>query len=351
VKFYWFLFFLLFLCNSIYPEGFIGVVGGRNTGEHVFETGNKYPNLSGIRGGSRITYDRNFHFGGLEGGWVKNRFAIEGKFSTTGWGVKTNNSRDEDFVMGATSIEKGTKLSLIPLFLNDTANTFSGTRNFADGNAKSNVIQHKFDISARYYLGEGQGSRWSQKDSFYLSTGLTHSYFKYQLYDVKQWIAYPLTYAPIGVGLSYTYTFLEVPVGLGYVFNRGKFRFDLSAHLLLTYSNFRDFHKQRALNFIGSSLGIGFLYKTQIGYKISDDGMIQFSLTGHRQFTEGTFFTKGGLGSEDILSNFLGNYKAYISTKEAFFELSYIHRLQTKEEKAESSPIKETQIEKEPANQ
>ena len=66
----------MFFCHfQIYADGYIGLVGLRNEGEHIFETGNKYPNLSGIQGGSRITYQRNFNLGGIEGGYFKNKFS------------------------------------------------------------------------------------------------------------------------------------------------------------------------------------------------------------------------------------------------------------------------------------
>lgn len=72
-----FILIFLFYCNSILADGYIGLVGVRNEGEHIFETGNKYPNLSGIRGGSRITYQRNFNLGGIEGGYFKTNFPYE----------------------------------------------------------------------------------------------------------------------------------------------------------------------------------------------------------------------------------------------------------------------------------
>ncbi|MDX1961139.1 MAG: putative porin [Leptospiraceae bacterium] len=320
------LIFLLF-ASPVFSEVHLGLFGARNSGEHIFETGNKYPNLSGIRGGSRITYDRNFNFFGLNAGWIHERFSLNSKLSTTGWGVRTGNSRDEDFVMGSTSTERGDKLSLFPLFLYDTAHTFTGTRNFADGNAKSTINERRADFWLKFYFSENaKASPWAKTNSFYLSSGVLYSYYKYELYDVIQFVASPFFYGPIGVGLSYSNTVFDFPLGLGYVFYIGKFRFDFNANLTLVYMNYRDFHKQRALNFIGTSFGSGFIYKAEISYIFSESLLINFSINGHRQFTSGTFRTKGGLTYDDVLSNYLGEYKAYINTKEVNLEFGFIKR-------------------------
>lgn len=321
--------FLLLGTTPLKSESYIGILGGRNGGEHIFETGNKYPNLSGIRGGSRITYDRNYNFGGVEGGYTKKQFSIEGKFATTGWNVRTGNSRDEDFFLGQVSTERGTKLSLAPLFLHDSAHTYTGTQNFGDGIGPSTVSEYRLQSFIKYYLNERSASPWETSNGFYFAGGIRYNYFKYYLYDVNQFFALRdgNFYGPIGNGLSYAHASLEYGGGAGGILGFGKLIVDSSLILLVGRSEFRDFHVQRALNFEGESYGLGFLAKLQMSYLLSTNSLLRISYEAHRQFNSGSFRTRGGLNANDVLSNALGEFKAYTSTKEAYIEVGGIFKL------------------------
>lgn len=324
VKLVWIIF--LFFSSILRAEYTVGFSGAQNWGEHIFETGNKYPNLSGIRGGSRITYNREFPWAGVGGTLYKGHFAFIGNFSTTGWNHRTvQKSRDEDFLMGNISTEKGTKFSIWPPFLYDTTYTFSGTQNFADGIGKSTVNQYALNGSMRYYL-DSESSPWTSKSSWFFSLGLRYTYFKYLLYDVVQFVQRPYYYGPIGIGLTYSYTSWEIPLGAGYAVRRGNWRMETSLHLLVGYSQYRDFHIQRALNFIGSSLGNGFLYQVSINYLLNEQDFLFLNYEGHRYFGYSFFHTKGGLSQEDILSNYSGKYRSYISTKETSLEFGIRRR-------------------------
>lgn len=310
-------------------ESYLGVLGGRNAGEHIFETGNKFPNLSGIRGGSRITYDRNYNFGGIEGGYSQKQFIIEGKFATTGWNVRTGNSRDEDFFLGQISTERGTKFSAAPLFLHDSAHTYTGTQNFGDGIGPSTVSEYRIQSFIKYYLNDRPASPWETSNGFYFTGGVRYNYFKYVLYDVTQFFALRdgNFYGPIGNGLSYAHGSLEYGGGAGGILGFGKILVDSSLILLVGRTEFRDFHVQRALNFEGESFGLGFLAKLQISYLLSKTSQLRISYEAHRLYSSGSFGTRGGLNTNDVLSNYLGEFKAYTSTKEAYVEVGGIFRL------------------------
>lgn len=314
--------------TKIYSEYTIGFVGGKNSGEHIFETGNKHPNLSGIRGGSRITYNRDFPYGGLEFNYFKDKIAMGASFQTTGWYVHTDKmSRDEDFLMGSFSTERGRKFSLAPLFLYDTAHTFTGTQNFADGYAKSVLSQNKTDVNFRYYLGKAKPDLWASPSGFFLAFNLNHTFFKYYLYDVIQYVNKPFYYGPIGLGLSYSFTGLEAAIGSGYFHNFGKVKLESSFSLLAGYTRYRDFHVQRALNFRGEGGGSGFLFKISFMYEFSKMDLLRVSYIGHRYFSESHFRTYGGLTSEDVASNFTGKFHSYINTKETFLEFTFLRKL------------------------
>ena len=320
-------FFSFSLLSGLFGQGYIGILGGRNSGEHIFETGNKYPNLSGIKGGSRITYDRNYSFGGIEGGYTFGKLNLEGKFATTGWSVKTKESRDEDFLMGDISTERRTKFSLNPLFLHDTAHTYTGTQNFADGKAHSTVFEQRISLFGKYYFSGNSADPWESKDRFFVTFGFRYNYFKYVLYDVMQYVRFPFFYGPIGNGLSYAHSGFEYGGGGGYTMHFGRFRIEPSLIILIGFNRFRDYHVQRDLNFYGENDGLGFIAKLLTSYSISEKTQIRLSYEAHRMFTTGYFRTKGGLNFQDYSSNYVGKFNGNASTKEAYIELGVITKL------------------------
>lgn len=306
--------------TGVLAETSLEVISTRNFGEHIFETGNKYPNISGFRGGSRITYNRDFYKGGFGVHQKKSNFIFSFSFLTTGWNVHTQKkSRDEDFAMGQVTVERGRKFSLVPAFLYDTAHTFSGTLNFADGIAKSTVFEYSLSLGIKYYFSRNSGEAYS---GFFIISEPSHSYFKYLLYDVMQFVNRPLFYGPIGIGLSYTHSFVEIPLGLGYVSRTKYFQLESSLQLLVNYFRYRDFHYQRNLNFLGNGAGSGFIYQFIFQIPLPFESFLKFNYRGHRMFGMSHFYTKGGIVESDLLSNFYGNFQSYITTKEASIIIS-----------------------------
>lgn len=321
-----FVVFILFIA-SLFPENLYseysleGYIGKRG-GEYLFETGNRFPNLSGIRGGSRISFERDYNFVGLGGKWMKDQWEVSGKFSTTGWAINNGEARDEDFFMNNTSQERAHHIATRELSYHDSTTVYSGTRNFADGIGKSRMNEYGFDIFTRYYLEESKADILQSGDGFFLSTGVKYTYNKYIFYDVTQWIATnPIFYQPIGLGLSFSSTILEIPFGIGYRWNWEKFYLDTSIHFLFAYIQTRDFHIQRNINFLSKTGGTGIIATADLGYKFSNRFFGFLRMNQHRFFTKGNFEADGGLSEEDILANFVGKYKAHINTKEYSLEL------------------------------
>lgn len=311
-------------CSLYAGELYIGAVGTKIKGEHIFETGNKYPNLSGIRGGSRITYNRDHNLGGIGLNYFSNAHQFHFNLLGTGWYVNPGNSRDEDFVMGDTSTEKGGKVSMQKGFVYDTAHTFTGTRNFADGHTKSRVYEYKTDLLYKYYFS-GNSFPGSNQNSFFLVSGLYYNYFKYRLYDVIQFVnSRPIFLGPIGIGLTYTFSSVEIPIGIGYRYNiTNKLYTEISLEALLAANRERDFHIQRALNFIGRNYGSGYNARANFHYN-SPIGIVFLGINFHRQFTEGKFKTKGGLSDGDVMSNYLNGYKSYVNSKDYRIEFGFL---------------------------
>ncbi len=314
--------------ENIFSQTSISLTAGKNEGEHIFETGNKFANLSGIRGGSRITYPRDFGYLGFQFSQTFERLLFSGKVATTGTSAHTGVARDEDFFLRANSPEDGTKIATKEWSLHDSAHVFSGTQNFADGKGKSAMSEYRIEPNIRYYFGDSSPDIWKSSNGFFFSFGLKYSYFKYYIYDVIQFVATnPITFGPIGKGLSYSNAVLEIPLGIGYKISGEKIRFEFSFDLLWGVNKFRDFHYWRALNFSGYSGGPGFQYRGDVYYIAQENLMLKFSHAGHRLFQTGNFSTKGGNSFSDLLSNYAGKYSHYLNTKEVLFEFSVVRRL------------------------
>ncbi|MCX7999992.1 MAG: putative porin, partial [Leptospiraceae bacterium] len=232
-----------------------------------------------------------------------------------------NKSRDEDFAMGQVTVERGRKFSLLPPFLYDTAHTFSGTVNFADGIAKSTVSEYSLHFGIKYYFSRELSERESHLGLFLISEP-SYAYFKYLLYDVMQFVNRPLFYGPIGIGLSYTHSFSEIPLGLGYTSKHQYFQLELSLQLLVNYFKYRDFHYQRNLNFLGNGAGSGFIYQFILQIPLGHEVSLKLNYRGHRMFGMSPFNAKGGLVESDVLSNFYGKFHSYITTKESSVNIS-----------------------------
>ncbi|TGK03861.1 putative porin [Leptospira semungkisensis] len=294
---------------------------GQNGGQHIFESGTKFPNLSGVKAGSRITYDREFQYGGLELKHWWNSWEIGLGYRTNFKNQRTEQGRDEDFFMGSVTQERGTKIDFRDLSFYDTPYTFTGTQNFADGRGKLKMKQDRISLQARKYFGGSDPDPRKAGAGMFISGGAHYTYFKYYLYDVNQWIATsPVTYGPIGIGLSYSNSTWEFPLGLGYRYSTGTWMLEAGFMGNVWYTHYRDYHYQRNLNFIGNSSGYG--VETHVaGAYILNSWMFSLKLTEYRLYGQGSFQTQGGLNTSDITSNFSGQYRNYLSTKQFAVEL------------------------------
>lgn len=188
-KIYKFAFLFLLLSKTpVSAEIIWGPTIEKSGGEYLFETGNKYPNLSGIRGGSRISFPRTFPLFGIQGIITKDRWEVSGVFKTTGWHQKSGEARDEDFFLGSISTENTTNIATREWSYRDSATVYAGSRNFADGKGKSTVSENRAEFYGRYYFQSANPNYWADGSGFFLSAGVRYSYFKYLFYDVNQFV-------------------------------------------------------------------------------------------------------------------------------------------------------------------
>ncbi|PJZ57119.1 putative porin [Leptospira barantonii] len=298
------------------------VLAGRNGGDNIFETGTKYANLSGLRGGSRITYQRDFNYGGLGFTLRWKKWEADLNLKTTGRYVNAGEGRDEDFYLGDPTVERGTKISTREFSYYDTPYTFIGSRNFADGKGRLSMKQDRQSLILRRYFGDGDPDSRKEGKGLYLTGGFQYTFMKYVLYDVFQFFdANPVFLNRIGLGLSLSYSTYEFPLGLGYRYSNGEWIWETSLSGIFWSGHFRDFHYQRALNFIGDVSGFGVDFNMGAG-RIFGNYVLFLKLNEHRLFGDGHFSTKGGLSYNDILSQHLGQYKNYMNLKEWNVELS-----------------------------
>ncbi|PJZ52874.1 putative porin [Leptospira adleri] len=298
------------------------LIAGRNGGDNIFETGTKYANLSGLKGGSRITYQRDFNYGGLGFTlrWKKWEADYVGK--TTGRYVNAGEGRDEDFFLGDPTIERGTKISTREFSFYDTPYTFIGSKNFADGKGRLSMKQDRHSLIFRRYFGDSDPDARKEGRGLFLTGGFQYTFMKYVLYDVFQFFdSSPIFLNRIGLGLSLSYSTYEFPLGLGYRYSNAGWFFETSFSGIFWSGHFRDFHYQRALNFIGDVSGFGIDFNLSAG-RLFGNYLIFLKLNEHRLFGDGHFVTKGGLSYNDILSQNLGQYKNYMNLKEWNIELA-----------------------------
>jgi hypothetical protein len=311
----------------LYAEYTVQLLGGRNGGDFVFETGNRFPNLSGARAGSRISFERDFNIFGVGGKYFTGKVELLGKFTTSGNYVSTGKARDEDFYLYVNSSERAHNINTREFSFYDSTSVYGGQRNFADGIGKSSMYEYNFDFLMRYYFGKANPDIHKSGDGFYLSGGTRYTYNKYLFYDVVQWIATnPIYYQPIGFGLSYTNSIIEFPFGFGYRWNWEKVYFDTTLHGLISFYKTRDYHFQRNINFNSDTSGLGVLAQAELGYKLNYQSTFFLRMNQHRTFTKGTFVAIGGRTEQDILANFIGKYNAHINVKQFSIEFGIDYR-------------------------
>ncbi|WP_411821394.1 putative porin [Leptospira sp. 'Mane'] len=340
------LFLVLFAFSPVKSEVIWGPTLERNGGEYIFETGNRFPNLSGIRGGSRISFPRNSTMFGLFGAYSEGKWEIRGSVKSTIWTQNSGQARDEDFLLATTAQEQTTNIATREWTYHDSTNVFSGSRNFADGIGKSSITENRIETFGRYYFQNASPNYWTQGSGFFLTAGARYSYFKYVFYDVNQFIdSRPLFYAPIGLGLSYTNNLNEYFYGFGYRNSFENFYFDFSFMPSIGRITTRDFHVQRSINFLSDNIGVGFQMSNEVGYKFNDSWLTYIRLTHRRFFSEGKFRARGGLSYDDILSNFVGGFKSHINIKDFSIEIAALNKVEwsvpREESKEKEKPEKE----------
>lgn len=303
----------------------VGLVGASNRGEHILEAGSRMPGLFSEDGrgrGSRITYRRDFNYGGFELQHQLGRWRYGLSFATTGWYVNSGGTRDEDFYMTVVSgVQQGGYNPASNRFY-DSAHTFTGTRNFADAEARSTISEYSVHLPLRYYLNRPD-------EGLFLLSGLRYTYFDFFVYDVVQFVdTEPVVLAPIGEGLRFANAATEVHAGAGYFFpfEATGVGLEISAYGLGGANRARDFHIQRALNFVVyEAYGSGFGYNLSLVYRPAPSLRLRAGLYGHRYYSRGLMRTTGGVARDDIISTFSGPFTVWINTKEAGGELAVMY--------------------------
>jgi len=326
-RLFWLVLCLSYNSEALSSQTLISGSLGKGGGEYVFETGNRFPNLSGIRGGSRISFPRDPLYLQIQTSFIQNQWEWKAGIRSTGWNQKTSEGRDEDFFLFSISTERSTNIATREFSYYDTTHVYTGTRNFADGKGKTTLVENQHDFFGRYYFRDANPDPWKSSNGFFLSLGARYSYFKYALYDVNQFVdVRPVFLSPIGLGLTFSNDLYELFYGLGY---RITFRsmyletvFLPSQGRIIT----RDFHLQRNINFLSDNYGAGFLSQSEVGMLLNDRWLSFFRISYHRFFSEGNFKAKGGFSSEDILSNYLGGYKSHINIKDYLLEFGCTYK-------------------------
>ncbi|MDF3820308.1 putative porin [Leptospira sp. 96542] len=325
---YFLLLFITIPFTRINAEVIWGPTIERSGGEYIFETGNKFPNLSGIQGGSRISFPRNFTLFGIQGKVTKDRWELSGSFKTTGWSQNSGEARDEDFYLGSISQEKTTNIATREWSYRDSALVYSGSRNFADGKGKSTINENRTEAYGRYYFGNANPNYWQEGSGFFIGAGARYSYFKYVFYDVNQYVdSRPIFYGPIGLGLTFSNDLWEFFYGGGYRISGKDLYLDISFMPSFGQIKTRDFHVQRSINFFSDNFGFGWQSNIELGYKFTSEWLGFLQVNHRRFFSEGSFKARGGLTADDITSNFASGFKSHINIKDYSINIGVLNRI------------------------
>lgn len=291
-----------------------------NKGETIFEIGSKQPDLTGISGGSRITYPREFAYTGASMSLYLGSIALEFGLAGTGPHVRSGTGRDEDFFLNSFSREEEAKVSLQDGKFSDRAYVFSGGRNWADAKGKTDLYEYRGRVGGKYYTS-GIADPFMRASGAYVSTALEYSYSKYTIYDVIQYnqvaIVRPSPFSfsiiPIGTGLTFTNVTNELSLGAGYsTFFTENVGFDIGFAPEVGYAQSRDHHVLRGLTFIMENAGSGFMYNADLLFLTHDGMLIRAGLTGHRLYARGNIRAYG----LDPVYNFLPKQRMHLNTKE-----------------------------------
>ncbi len=295
------------------------------SGDLIFETGSRNPDLSGFRGGSRLTYPRNLVHGGVAIAWNGAGWESQLQMQTTGWRQRPGRARNEDFVLQPEGTIRGNGFDTSNWSYRDSAYVISGGRNFADARGRSSMNESGIGVQLRYFPFYPE-----ERSGLFAEAQLQYRYNKQYIYDAWQFIDLGAAYfyGPIGSGNSLSNNFWEAPIGLGYRFVIGELHLETAFLINSGYNSGRDFHVQRAITFeIRNGAGDGILLRTAGRYPISERGALSVSFEARRYFSVGELHSRGGLGREAFFVAISGPQRVWLSEKEFRVTLAYWHRL------------------------
>ena len=301
----------------------IGVITGGNEGIHLEEAGSRYPNISpGFAAGSRISYPRDFPYGGLYASEQISDFTLRFTIKTTGGPVTTGMTRDEDFLLYPTSRQRD------PIFdpgvgaYYDSPYVFSGHYDFSDARARTMMIDLNTDLNLRYAPEWLAG--FDNRLQFFLSGSYRYSHTRYHIYDLTQVTTDTHTligYYVSGFVLGYVFSLSESSAGGGISFDFGPVVLSGELRLLTGTAYARDTHIYRNLNFTFNTMGYGFLYRSELRFQLTPQVDFGAAVEGHRFYGAGYSRASGGRERSDILIASAGRTPIYTGTKESSAEL------------------------------
>lgn len=313
-----FVFLLASVTAADAEEVYVGAYRQWNQGSTIFEIGSRYPDITGVASGSRITYPRNFATTGFLMSLYMGAFQAVVDVHHTGAGVKSGTGRDEDFVMSLNSRQEGSKINVAEGKFRDNQYVFSGGRNFADSYGKTALQEYGSRLTLRYFPA-GKAEAVPRARSWFLGADGTYSYSKYVIYDSVQYNSpsllnapFPFTLLPIGRGLSFTSVAFEIIPGAGFQQSLSDgFGFAVFLGPVLGFEESRDYHNLRGITFFMANAGAGFYYKAEL-LAHRDRFVIRLSASGHRRYSRGTIHARG----LDPIYNVLPPQRMYLGTKE-----------------------------------
>ncbi|RHX92859.1 putative porin [Leptospira stimsonii] len=291
-----------------------------NQGKYVFETGGFYPpnssNKIGYGGGSRLTYAQNYPLLGLSISYIKKNweFQLQGN-STMGY-RSSGNFRDEDFYLFSPStynngfVRYGPFYGYQPTWKNDHLSKFPTTSNWSDFDSELKANDSIVGFDVRYFPTEGSPNPKIKGFGLFVIGGYSYEYLKFIVNNSSGSQVSPytgriyLSYLE-GENISFSNSINELKYGIGTQTNFQRWSIEASFSFVSSQIKSRDFHKERALTFIESGNGKGWIHTVKLNYKLTENIFLNLNWTESFKEFEGKSHVKAGFGPESLTAGFM----------------------------------------------
>ena len=280
------MFVLVLPATSLLAETNLRVFYGRNTGELIFEGGNRLIGIADVKklGGSRITYRQDFNLAGIGIEHEYNKWRFSASYGSSGGYVDSGGAKDQDFPLGMNSKESYSGIDTSKWRITDSAYVFSGMPYYINSDGLSVIDYHNITPSARYNIHD------DEQYQFYVSFGAHFSYSKYTMYDARIFYALPNVQPSSGFFIGRAIVLYnkkaELPFGAGMTWRLTEFmKAELELLFIVGSNRARLDHVNRGVRIDTNNAGHGMSFNTRFVKHVTNDYSIGLNYRNYRYYS------------------------------------------------------------------